>query len=91
VSGESENRHEILSASGPGILHATTGVIARHNGNITSVEIIEDGESGTDNVYFEIERRAIRAYDRGPAALPIVRHADKWRPWRRSMGNESSS
>jgi len=28
---------EILSASGPGILHATTGVIARHNGNITSV------------------------------------------------------
>jgi energy-converting hydrogenase B subunit Q len=67
---------EILSASGPGILHATTGVIARHNGNITSVEIIEDGESGTDHVYFEIEATG----DAGPMLedlrrLPIVRHA----------------
>ena len=69
---------EILSASGPGILHATTGVIARHNGNITSVEIIEDGESGTDHVYFEIEAPG----DPGPMIedlrqLPIVRHADQ--------------
>ena len=67
---------EILSASGPGILHATTGVIARHNGNITSVEIIEGGESGTDHVYFEIEAQG----DPGPMLedlrqLPIVRHA----------------
>lgn len=67
---------EILSASGPGILHATTGVIARHNGNITSVEIIEDGDSGTDHVYFEIEAPS----DPGPMIedlrqLPIVRHA----------------
>ena len=69
---------EILSASGPGILHATTGVIARHNGNITSVEIIEGGESGTDHVYFEIEAQG----DPGPMLedlrqLPIVRHADQ--------------
>jgi len=67
---------EILSASGPGILHATTGVIARHHGNITSVEIIQDGESGTDHVYFEIEAPD----DPGPMIeelrqLPIVRHA----------------
>jgi energy-converting hydrogenase B subunit Q len=67
---------EILSASGPGILHATTGVIARHRGNITSVEIIEDGESGSDHVYFEIEAQG----DPGPMLedlrqLPIVRHA----------------
>jgi energy-converting hydrogenase B subunit Q len=69
---------EILSASGPGILHATTGVIARHNGNITSVEIIEGGESGTDHTYFEIEAQG----DPGPMLedlrqLPIVRHADQ--------------
>jgi energy-converting hydrogenase B subunit Q len=69
---------EILSASGPGILHATTGVIARHRGNITSVEIIEGGESGTDHVYFEIEAQG----DPGPILeelrqLPIVRHADQ--------------
>jgi energy-converting hydrogenase B subunit Q len=67
---------EILSASGPGILHATTGVIARHNGNITSVEIIEEGKAGNDHVYFEIEAQG----DPGPMLedlrkLPIVRHA----------------
>jgi len=67
---------EILSASGPGILHATTGVIAQHNGNITSVEIIEEAESGNDHVYFEIEAQG----DPGPMLedlrkLPIVRHA----------------
>ena len=69
---------EILSASGPGILHATTGVIARHRGNITSVEIIEGGASGTDHTYFEIEAQG----DPGPMLedlrqLPIVRHADQ--------------
>ena len=69
---------EILSASGPGILHATTGVIARHKGNITSVEIIEGGESGTDRTYFEIEAQG----DPEPMLedlrkLPIVRHADQ--------------
>src|ERR1700693_4354820 len=69
---------EILSASGPGILHATTGVIARHRGNITSVEIIEGGESGTDHTYFEIEAQG----DPGPMLedlrkLPIVRQADQ--------------
>ena len=69
---------EILSASGPGILHATTGVIARHRGNITSVEIIEGGETGTDHTYFEIEAQG----DPGPMLedlrqLPIVRHADQ--------------
>ena len=67
---------EFLSGSGPGILHATTGVIARHHGNITSVEIIEGRESGTDHVYFEIEAPG----DPGLMVeelrkLPIVRHA----------------
>ena len=46
---------EILSASGPGILHATTGVIARHQGNITSVEIIHDGE-GDHQVSWRVDR-----------------------------------
>ena len=67
---------EILSASGPGILHATTGVIARHHGNITSVEIIEDGETATDHVYFEIEvpgNPEPMLHDL--RQLPIVRHA----------------
>jgi energy-converting hydrogenase B subunit Q len=67
---------EILSASGPGILHTTTGVIARHHGNIISVEIIAGREAGTDHTYFEIEAQG----DPGPMLeelrqLPIVRHA----------------
>ena len=44
----------IKVASGPGTLHQLSGVIARHDGNITSVEITR---SGTDDerVYFEID------------------------------------
>jgi energy-converting hydrogenase B subunit Q len=69
---------EIISASGPGILHATTGVIAKHRGNITSVEIFEDGDSGTDRTYFEIEAQD----DLGPMLddlrqLSIVRRAEQ--------------
>lgn len=69
---------EIISSSGPGILHTTTGVIARHNGNIISVDIIAGREAGTDHTYFEIEVQG----DPGPMLedlrkLPIVRHADQ--------------
>jgi energy-converting hydrogenase B subunit Q len=35
---------------GPGILHKLTGVIAQHNGNITSVDIVEEHQT-----YFEID------------------------------------
>ena len=69
---------EIVSSSGPGIPHTTTGVIARHNGNIISVDIIAGREAGTDHTYFEIEAQG----DPGPMLedlrkLPIVRHADQ--------------
>ena len=69
---------EIISSSGPGILHTTTGVIARHNGNIISVDIIAGREAGTDHTYFEIEAQG----DPGPMLedlrkLPIVRHAER--------------
>ena len=46
---------EIRSRSGPGVLHKLTGVIAKHHGNITSVEIIEGRAKNTDHLYFEIE------------------------------------
>lgn len=45
---------EILSGSGPGVLHELTGVIARRQGNILSVEIIEEKPPET-RIYFEIE------------------------------------
>ena len=45
-----------VCAAGPGILHELTGVIARHRGDITSVEIVERGRE-TSRVYFEIDLR----------------------------------
>lgn len=44
---------EIVADSGTGVLHQLTGVIARHQGNITSVEILEDRPPET-RIYFEI-------------------------------------
>ncbi len=41
---------EVTSASGPGILHQLSGVIAAHQGDIVSVEIVE-----ARRTYFEIE------------------------------------
>lgn len=45
---------EIVVASGPGILHQLTGVIAGQKGNITSVEIV-GVTPDQDKVYFEVE------------------------------------
>ena len=44
---------EIVARSGLGVLHELTGVIARHEGNITSVEIIEE-RPPESHIYFEI-------------------------------------
>lgn len=44
----------INARSGPGILHEITGVIARHGGDILSVDILESRPPQT-RVYFEIE------------------------------------
>jgi energy-converting hydrogenase B subunit Q len=44
----------IRARSGPGVLHQLTGVIARHRGDITSVDILERGDEAS-RVYFEVE------------------------------------
>ncbi len=44
----------VRARSGPGILHQLTGVIARHQGDITSVDIVERSQAES-RVYFEIE------------------------------------
>ena len=44
----------ILADSGPGVLHQLTGVIARHQGDITLVEIIEN-RPPVAKIYFEME------------------------------------
>jgi energy-converting hydrogenase B subunit Q len=44
----------VRARSGPGVLHQLTGVIARHSGDITSVEIVERSDMAS-RVYFEVE------------------------------------
>ena len=44
----------VRARSGPGVLHQLSGVIARHQGDVTSVEIVERSP-GESRVYFEIE------------------------------------
>jgi energy-converting hydrogenase B subunit Q len=44
----------IHAASGPGILHKITGVIAEHHGDIVSVDILESRKPET-RVYFELD------------------------------------
>ena len=65
------------TASGTGVLHQLTGVIARHDGDIASVEILgtRDGET---SIYFEIEQPSeSTALFAELRALPIVRGVDK--------------
>ena len=62
----------ILADAGPGILHQLTGVIARHNGDITSVEIIES-RPPRSKIYFEIEGEGVAASAAADLrALPVV-------------------
>jgi energy-converting hydrogenase B subunit Q len=66
----------VRADSGPGVLHQLTGVIARHQGDISSVEII--GERGGEaRLYFEIELpEAPDALLTELRALPVVREVD---------------
>ncbi|HXG32259.1 MAG TPA: DUF5612 domain-containing protein [Bryobacteraceae bacterium] len=65
----------VRAAPGPGILHQLTGVIARHQGDITSVEIIESGPPDA-KVYFELDVPGeAQALVEELRALPVVREA----------------
>lgn len=64
----------VLTESGPGVLHQLTGVIAAHDGDIASVEIVEERPPDA-RVYFEIRLPAGRTAPLIVAigALSIVR------------------
>ena len=67
----------VRTGSGPGVLHQLTGVIAKHSGDISSVEI-SGHRDGQTSVYFEIELPE----DPAPLledlrALPIVRDVSR--------------
>ncbi len=44
----------LVTTNAPGVLHALTGVIAQHQGDIRSVSIIEDAPANT-RLYFELD------------------------------------
>ena len=65
----------ILADPGPGVLFQVTGVIARHQGDISSVEIVSAGAAEA-RLYFEVMLEASpEALVADLRALPIVREA----------------
>jgi energy-converting hydrogenase B subunit Q len=77
---------EIVTASGPGVLHELTGVIAAHDGNIVSIEIVEQKPPDT-RIVFEIDLPA----DAAPlivalGRLPVVRRAQQVETMERVYG-----
>ena len=74
---------ETLADSGEGVLHELTGVIARHHGDILSVEIVEQ-KPAEARIYFEIEipdpappgeASPVKQMLAALNALPVVRRA----------------
>ncbi len=66
----------IRADAGLGVLHRLTGVIAQHNGDITSVEILEN-RAPESRIYFEVEfqnrdTQEAQALATDLQALPIV-------------------
>ena len=72
-----ENIGVVVDASaGPGVLHQLTGVMARHQGDITSVEILEQGPDRA-RIYFEIVLpTGVDQLAADLRALPIVRQVE---------------
>jgi len=65
----------IVARSGPGVLHELTGIVARHNGDIDLVEIIEV-RPPESRIYFEIDLPGdAEALKTELQASPIVREA----------------
>ena len=65
----------MTAPTGPGVLHQLTGVIARHGGDISSVEILSDWE-GLSRTYLEIAADDTGALVEELRGLPIVRSLD---------------
>jgi energy-converting hydrogenase B subunit Q len=66
----------VHATGGTGVLHQLTGVIARHRGDITSVEIL-DNRPDEARTYFEVVLPGdSQDLMQDLRALPIVRHAE---------------
>ena len=75
----------VTAQTGPGILHQLTGVIARHGGDIASVEILDDLD-GQSRTYLEISAPATAALVAELRALAVVRGLDVTPTFKRIYG-----
>jgi energy-converting hydrogenase B subunit Q len=70
---------------GPGVLHQLTGAIARHGGDITTIEIL-DNRPPESHVYFEIDLPDGEALLAELRALPVVRDVEAVRTFQKIYG-----
>jgi energy-converting hydrogenase B subunit Q len=76
----------VRAASGPGVLHQLTGVIAEHRADITSVEIIESNSTEA-RVYFELDLPgAPEPLVAGLERLPVVRSVAEVKTFQKIYG-----
>ncbi len=75
VSSEQSHGLLIEAAAGPGVLHALTGAIAQHSGDIGTCSILENSSAGA-RIYFEVTTTAWEPMLEELRALPIVRRVD---------------
>ena len=75
----------IEAASGPGILHRVTGVIAEHNGDIGSVSILDNTPAGS-KIYFELTAPSTDEMLKGLRGLPVIRAAHLVKSMERIFG-----
>lgn len=76
----------VHAQAGLGVLHRLTGVIAEHQGDITSVEILENSERDA-RIYFEIALpTAVAELERDLRALPIVKSVEAVKSLQRIYG-----
>jgi energy-converting hydrogenase B subunit Q len=76
----------VRAQAGLGVLHRLTGVIAEHQGDITSVEILENSEHDA-RIYFEIALPApVTLLERDLRALPMVKSIESVKTFQRIYG-----
>jgi len=70
---------------GPGVLHQLTGAIARQQGDITTIEIL-DNRPPESHLYFEIDAPDGAALVAELKALPVVRAVETVRTFQKIYG-----
>jgi len=76
----------VHAQAGLGVLHRLTGVIAEHQGDITSVEILENSEHDA-RIYFEIALPSpATGLERDLRALPMVKSLETVKTFQRIYG-----